>query len=59
MFQHEGTPPMTWSSELAQDAEIWAQELAAKDKFEHDTLDDVSFISSLPNTLLLTDQSLC
>ena len=34
---------MTWSSELENDAQKWANELAQKDEFKHDKLDDVSF----------------
>ena len=33
---------MTWSSELENDAQRWANELAQKDEFKHDQLDDVS-----------------
>ena len=32
---------MTWSSELENDAQKWANELAQKDEFKHDKLDDV------------------
>ena len=33
-------PPLTWSSALAQDAEVWAKKIAKKGRLEHDDTKD-------------------
>jgi len=33
---HPGTPPLKWNNRLQREAQIWANELARRDAFEHD-----------------------